>query len=606
MISPARGATIRARDGATSGVPRRGWLMKRLLLVVAFLVAGSLVASTQAPPSPSSGQPGTGRIRGRVVAVDTNAPLRGARVVAYIADGQRPREAVTDADGRYEVAQLPAGTFMVSASLEGYLSVAYGQRRVQLMETGTEINVAPGQIVERIDISMPRAGVIVVRLTDEAGEPLAGAQIQIQRYQYGANGERRLTSAPTGVRGPLSRTDDRGELRAFGLMPGEYTVRATVRGIRSGAAATATDKGEGFSPTYYPGTVRVADAQFVTIGIGDERTVQFPMVTSRLHRVSGRIVTADGQPPNGMDLQLAPGEGESGIIYGAGTAAADGTFAIDGVPDGSYMLLVRQNPRLSIDDLTAGRTPPSMFGGVRGQSTSVPLTVRGEDVTDLRIVTSRGATISGRVVFEGASPPPPTSEQRVFALPPGLAGGGFAFAGSSIYDFPPNGGVAADGSFQLRGASGRVQLDAGGGDWIVKSISVDGRDITAEVMDLTGTNAVSGVVITLTDKMSSVTGLVRGRDGQPVRNYVVVLLPRDSIEPAVASRWIRTARAESNGRFQLQRILPGRYVAAAVDHIEPGQQYAPEYQQLLRRRARELTVGEDQALTLDLTLTPDI
>jgi hypothetical protein len=580
--------------------------MKRLLLVVAFLFAGSLVASTQAPPSPPSGQPGTGRIRGRVVAADTNAPLRGARVVAFIADGQPPREAVTDADGRYEVAQLPAGTFMVSASLDGYLSVMHGQRRVRLMETGAEINVAPGQTVERIDISLPRAGVIVVRLTDEAGEPLANAQVEIQRYQYSANGERRLTSAPTGVRGPLARTNDRGELRVFGLMPGEYTVRATVRGVRSGVAATATDKGEGFSPTYYPGTTSVADAQFVTIGIGDERTVQFPMVASRLHRVTGRIVTSDGQPLNGMDLQLAPGEGENGIIYGAGTAAADGTFAISGVPDGSYTLLVRQNSRLSIDDLSAGRTPPSMFGGVRGQSGSVPLTVRGEDVTDLRIVTSRGATIGGRVVFEGTATRPSSDDMRVFALPPGLAGGGFAFAGSSIYDFPPNGGIAADGTFRLAGASGHVQLDAGGGDWIVKSITVDGRDVTAEVMDLTGTSAVSGVVITLTDKTSSVTGQVRGRDSQPLRNYVVVLLPRDSMEPAVASRWIRTARAGTNGRFQLPRILPGRYVAAAVDYIEPGQQYAPEFQQRMRRGARELTIGEGQTLTLDLTLTPDI
>ncbi|HKE86948.1 MAG TPA: carboxypeptidase regulatory-like domain-containing protein [Vicinamibacterales bacterium] len=578
--------------------------MRVLLLVIGILFAGSLVV-TQTPPVPSAGQPGTGRIRGRVVAAETSAPLREARVVAFIADGQPPRETVTDANGRYEFRQLPAGAFVVSASLDGYLSVAYGQQRVRSMESGTAVNVAPGQTVERIDLSLPRASVIVVALTDESGEPLAGAQVEIQRHHYAANGQRRMTSAPTGIRGP-ARTDDRGELRAFGLMPGEYTVRASVQTIRRDSATTARDRAEGFTPTYYPGTTRAADAQFVTLGLGDERTVQFAMVASRLHRVTGNIVTSDGQPPTGMDLQLAPGNGESGVVYGAGTAAADGTFAIAGVPDGSYTLQVRQNARTSLEDLRAGQSGGPFLGRVRGESVSVPLTVRGDDVTGLRIVTSRGATISGRVVLEGASTVPSTPELRVVALAPGLAGSEWFSVGTSVYDFPPDGGVAADGRFQIAGASGRVQLDVPTADLMVKSVTLDGRDVTDEVLDLTGTNSVSGVVITLTDKVSTVAGQVHGRDGQPVRNYVVVLLPRDPTDVDRAPRWIHTSRAGTDGRFQIRRVRPGHYLAAAVEWIEQGQQFAPEFQQLLRRGARELTVGEGQTSTLDLTLTPDI
>jgi hypothetical protein len=157
--------------------------------------------------------------------------------------------------------------------------------------------------------------------------------------------------------------------------------------------------------------------------------------------------------------------------------------------------------------------------------------------------------------------------------------------------------------FQIVGAMGRVQLDAGGGDWIVKSITRDGRDITGEIMDLTGVSAVSGIEMTLTDKGASVAGVVRGRDGQALPHYTVILLPRDALDPAAASRWIRTARTDGNGRFEVRRVLPGRYVAAAVEFIEQGQQFAPEFQQVLRRGARELVVSEGQALTLDLTLT---
>ena len=53
-------------------------------------------------------------------------------------------------------------------------------------------------------------------------------------------------------------------------------------------------------------------------------------------------------------------------------------------------------------------------------------------------------------------------------------------------------------------------------------------------------------------------------------------------------------------------MRPGHYLAAAVEWIEQGRQFEPEFQQRLRRGAREFTVGEGQTLTLDLTLTPDL
>ncbi len=142
--------------------------------------------------------------------------------------------------------------------------------------------------------------------------------------------------------------------------------------------------------------------------------------------------------------------------------------------------------------------------------------------------------------------------------------------------------------------------------WMLKSVNLDGRDVTDDALDLTGTDSVSGVIITLTDKVTTVSGQVRARDGQLIRNYVVVLLPRDPAEPVAASRWIHTSRPGANGRFEIPRVRPGRYMAAAIEWIEQGRQFAPEFQQLLRHGAREFTVGEGQTLTLDLALTPDL
>jgi len=555
------------------------------------------------PTDPQSAdQRDTGRIRGRVVAAETGAPLRGARVIVWGGDAARPHDCDTDADGRYEVGQLPPGSFFVSAAKSEYLSVAYGQARLRLMEPGAAVMVEAGQTVEHIDLALPRGGVIVVRLTDDDGQPFAGALIQIQRFQYATDGEQRLNNVPTGIRGPAI-TDDRGELRAFGLAPGKYVIRATVRSIRLASAGIAT---RGFAPTYYPGKTSAGDAQVVSLGLSEEKAVQFTMIASPLSRVAGIVVTSAGQPAAGMDLQLAPPDGESGTVYGTGSVAEDGTFSIAGVPRGNYTLQVRQGARPRHEDIIRVRETGVAPRRVRGEFASVPVTIGDENVTDLRIVTSPGATIRGRVVFDGASAPPSTNELRVVAVPPGLAGGGWAVVGSSVYDFPPDAGLAADGRFEITGASGRVQLDLRAEGWMLESITLNDREITDEALDLAARDSVSDVVITMTDMVTSVAGYVRDQDGQLVRNYVVVLLPRDPIAPTSVSRWIRTSRPSADGRFEIRHVRPGAYVAAAVEWIELGRQFAPEFQQLLRRGAHELTVGKGQTMTIDLPLTPSL
>jgi hypothetical protein len=514
-------------------------------------------------------------------------------VVVWGDQAPPPREASTNADGIYEVGQLPAGAFFVSATQDGFLGMAYGRPQPRAMDRGSAVTVEAGRTVERIDFALPRGGAIVAKVTDAAGEPLVGVRVQIQRFQYGANGERRPASAPTGGRPGLATTDDRGEVRAFGLMPDNYIVRAD--------AGMPKDRAEGFAPTYYPGTASVADAAIVTLGVSEERVVQFAMIASRLNRITGSVVTSAGGPAAGMDLQLAPGDGASGTTYGAGKVAADGTFAIAGVPRGTYLLQVRQDARPSPEAIARGNTG-SLFGRVRGEFASMPVTVGGDDVTGLRVVTSRGATISGRVVFDGHAARPSPAEQHVLAVLPGMAGGAWAVAGSSVYDFPPEAAVAADGSFQITGVSGPVQLDMMTRDWTVKSITLNGRDITDEAVDLTGTDAVSGIVITLTDTKTTVAGQVHDRDGRLVRNYVVVVLPSDPVSPAATSRWIHTSTPNAVGHFEIGRIRPGRYVVAAVEWMENGSQFAPEVQQELRRGARPFIVNEGQSVSLDLEL----
>src|SRR5689334_13702620 len=72
---------------------------------------------------------GTSAIRGLITAGDTNTPLRRAQVTASSPETRSQRAASTDANGRFELLNLPAGRWTVSASKGGYVSQQYGQRR---------------------------------------------------------------------------------------------------------------------------------------------------------------------------------------------------------------------------------------------------------------------------------------------------------------------------------------------------------------------------------------------------------------------------------------------------------------------------------------------
>ena len=127
-----------------------------------------------------------------MVAADTGTPLRRAQVRVSAAELRLNRSVNTDAEGRYEFTELPAGRYnifchakrirLARSSDNGGPSKADGRSTSRI-----------AQLVEKIDFALPRGGVIAGRVTDELGEPLAGIRMQAMRYQYLPNGQRQLT-----------------------------------------------------------------------------------------------------------------------------------------------------------------------------------------------------------------------------------------------------------------------------------------------------------------------------------------------------------------------------------------------------------------------------
>ena len=94
------------------------------------------------------------------VASDGAGPIRRAQVRISGPD-VAPKAALTDAEGRFEFRELPAGRFTLQATKSGFVNVQYGQTRP--FESGKPIELADKQALDNADISMPRGSVIAGR-----------------------------------------------------------------------------------------------------------------------------------------------------------------------------------------------------------------------------------------------------------------------------------------------------------------------------------------------------------------------------------------------------------------------------------------------------------
>ena len=536
------------------------------------------------PRDAAAPQTGTGRIRGRVYAADTSAGLRRAQVTLNGAEGNVRRFVTTDAEGRYEFSELPAGRYNMVASKGGYVSLQYGQQRP--FEPGRPITIDNGQALTQIDIALPRGSVIAGRVTDEFGEPIAGAVIQVQRYQFMPGGQRRLTYA--GGQG-FVQTDDLGQFRVYGLMPGEYIVSANARnGLGPQQGASANDVSEGYAPTYYPGTISPAEAQPINVGLAQETLVQFTLQASRMARISGTVVDAEGKPAIGATLMVRTGDGGGTMTMMAGRSGVDGSFTLANVAPGNHYIDVRLPPR---------------GANIRGEAGTVPVSVGADNITGLRITTGHGATIKGRVVFEGSSARATgTAQPRVLAQSADPQNqGNLFFPGAAGAD---DGRILDDGTFQIGGASGTVFFRAiNAPDWMLKSVTLDGEDVTDVPYELTNGDAIDNLRIVLTDRLTDVAGGVSTERGQAVKDYVVVVQPEEPKPAQIAGRYVQTARPDQDGRFRVRRLPPGRYVITALEALEEGRQWDPEYQPKLRDAGKRFSIKEGESIVLDLKLS---
>jgi hypothetical protein len=554
---------------------------------------------------------GTGGLKGRVLAADSGSVLRRAQVRISSPD-IGTKTTLTDAQGRYEFKELPAGRFSVAVTKSGYVTMQYGQNRP--FEPGRPIELADGQSIEKVDMALPRGSVLAGRVVDEFGEAVADADVTAMRLQF-QNGRRRLV--PTGRNGS---TNDLGQFRLYGLPPGEYFVSATLRNMGSmvldmiGGNATAGggNQNAGYASTYYPSTPNPGEAQRVAVAVGQElSSVDIQLQPVKLARVSGMAMGSDGKPMTGGIVMLIPSMKDAMMFGPGGTARTDkdGNFTLNGVTPGDYSLQIQSTGGLfqtSADGnmmafafATSADGPPGTAAGPPQREFAMTnLSVGGEDVSGLVLTGTRGARASGTITFEGGARPDGIASMRVTSPSTDADAGPTPSLGFAA--------VKDTGAFEIENLVGghtfRVaNLPRG---WVLKRVMVNGEDVTDRGLEFKAGEDVNGIDVELTSKTTSMAGTVSAPDGQPQKDYTVVVFPVDEQKWTFAqNRWTASARPNQDGQFKLANLPPGDYYAVAVEYVAQGDWQDPEWLARAAKSATRFTLAEGAAKTLELKLS---
>ena len=601
-------------------------------------------------------------VRGRAVYDDTGRPVRRARVLllntdlAGAAGPASMRGGLTDGRGEFRITDVPAGSYLIAVDAPGFISpigmanIEEEQRLGPLSSMAAldearqhfeQVSV-DGRNELEVTVRARRGGAITGRVSYEDGDPVIGAMVSIMRRRDG-----RVTQVLTGFN-PTAffglRTDDRGVYRISGLPPGEYFLNViesiahtSARGERDQLSSlfdSAFTGGSPFATTFYQAATSLSGATALRVEAGQElREINITIAERNARTVSGTVVARRGGQPlanavvtlrakeeRTASLPLFLRRGDVPLLSTQTDEVGQWTFRE--IPDGAYILTVEPSGEPDAETLTMVSAIPAngnvAVAGSRIIREGIPrsprrryarrqqeATVNGGDLTGVVIQLAEGGSISGTIRTEDGSllvrrpQPQPSSPYNsaqhvpIYALR--LEANRTMMEGSDYASLE-------GGSFTLTGLSaGRFTLSVGGapGQYYVRSMTWNGRDLLREPLELAESAAITGVQIVLAQDVATLTGrTLSAHERTPVAGAPLLLVPADQSRWRFRNSFLSTASA-AGGRFAVQGP-PGEYLVIV---LAPGSRTFDFTEAAIRERAptaQRVTLRAGAEQTLDV------
>jgi hypothetical protein len=394
---------------------------------------------------------------------------------------------------------------------------------------------------------------------------MIGVPVRLLRYIYKADGRRTLELSG------VTRTNDRGEYRLFGIRPGRYILAA-------GGIAPYPRRTEDINPndvaaetelTFYPSTIDLDLAKPLDISaVSELRGTDFVLGPQRLFRISGRV-SVKGVSSLAVSAILQP-EGILENLWGSSSAdPSTGSFEISGLRPGLYVLTAtvdggqtgRMRVRLGERDLdgvelkmekTGDLLATILLDGEPWHSTPRFATTLG--IEDLENDLTSGARLEPDGSVTIANLPPGTFRPYLYNLPPGC---------------------------------------------YLKTATFGEVDVIENRLKLDGASSATLKVL-VSSKAASLHGIVRDSRNGTVQRAAVVLVPNRRDRRELYSM----AVTNENGEFEFASVAPGEYKVFAWESIDQYAWMDPSVIAQFEDQGRALRFEELSKEAIDVPLIP--
>ena len=533
------------------------------LLALAFALTAQL-------PTQTPSKEGTATVAGRVllkgepasgVSVGLQPQPQSPSGAPYVPDRSKYLRSKTDNEGRFRFTNLAAGQYRILALAPGFVT-----SNDSPYASGKTLNLADGENVENVELTIKRGAVITGRVTDPSGAPVIEKEVRVMKMDERGN----FTRIPSiGGGYDFFRTDDRGIYRVHSLPAGKYKVSF---GYSPQEYSPLEMSGVYYPRTFHPDATDEKQAKIIELSEGSEATdIDIKLSEKkRTYEVAGRVIEAEtGQPVTGVRIGYGI-PNQSGAITGMVSVMtmtdAQGEFILQGVLPGKYVAFADTR----FDQQSDFYSDQTSFE------------INDGDVIGVEIKAHRGGSISGVAVVEGTNDPAILSQLSRINL-------NLIYRGSGALMNNRSARPAANGVFSFNGLRpGKADIRAFTPPEGLKQVRLEhnGAPVT-DGFDLQPGERVTNVRVVFGYGTAVVRGQVKLTGGALPEGVTLAL--RVKILSGSGSEFF--IPVDARGQFVLKNLAPGEYELKVFANSPNRSPEMVQLLELINKSTHRVTVG---------------